>query len=73
VIESLTVGTGGLAFPFEEAQTAAKTICDELRNNRYLLSYFPSNTSSFDAKRLFLIGDEGIAVRTKEFQPPNVK
>lgn len=73
VIEELTTGTGGLAFPFEESQTAAKAICDELRKNRYLLSYFPSNTSSFDAKRLFLIGDEGITIRTKAFQPPNVK
>ena len=73
VIEELTTGTGGLAFPFEESQTAAKAICDELRKNRYLLSYFPSNTSSFDAKRLFLLGDEGITIRTKAFQPPNVK
>jgi Ca-activated chloride channel homolog len=73
VIEELTTGTGGLAFPFEEAQTAAKTICDELRSNRYLLSYFPNNTSSFDAKRIFLLGDEGITIRTKAFQPPNVK
>jgi Ca-activated chloride channel homolog len=73
VIEDLVVGTGGLVFPFEEAQTAAKTICDELRSNRYLLSYFPNNTSTFDAKRLFLIGDEGLTVRTKLFHPPNVK
>jgi Ca-activated chloride channel homolog len=73
VIEDLVTGTGGLVFPFEEAQTAAKTICDELRSNRYLLSYFPNNTSTFEAKRLFLIGDEGLTVRTKLFHPPNVK
>ena len=35
------------------------TICDELRNNRYLLSYFPTNTSSYDARRVFLLGQEG--------------
>jgi hypothetical protein len=31
VINQLTEGTGGKAFPLEEAQTAAKFICDELR------------------------------------------
>lgn len=73
VIRQLTEGTGGRAFPFEEARGAAKQICDELRKNRYLLSYLPTNTSSYDARRLFLIADEGIAVRTKNAQPPNIK
>ena len=73
VITQLTEGTGGKAFPLEEAQTAAKFICDELRRNRYLLSYQPLNTSNFDAKRVFLIADKGITVRTKTAQPPNVK
>lgn len=73
VISQLTEATGGLAFPFEEAQTAAKTICDELRSNRYLLSYQPQNTSTYNAKRVFLMADEGISVRTKLFQPPNIK
>jgi Ca-activated chloride channel homolog len=73
VIQDLTEGTGGKIFDFEEPQVAAKAICDELRKNRYLLSYFPTNTSSFDAKRLFLIADEGITARTKNAQPPNVK
>jgi hypothetical protein len=57
----------------EEAQTAAKFICDELRRNRYLLSYSPLNTSTYDARRVFLVADEGITVRTKNAQPPNVK
>ncbi len=73
VIKQLTEETGGQVFPFEEAQSAAKTICDELRSNRYLLSYVPINTSSFDARKVFLIGDEGIALRTKTMHPPNVK
>jgi len=72
-ITKLTEGTGGKVFPIEESQTAAKFICDELKKNRYLLSYFPTNTSSFDARRVFLIADEGISVRTKNAQPPNVK
>ncbi len=73
VITQLTEGTGGKIFPIDEAATAAKFICDELKKNRYLLSYFPANTSSYDARRVFLIADEGIAVRTKNAQPLNVK
>lgn len=73
VITQLTEGTGGQAFPFEEAQAAAKAICDELRKNRYLLSYSPRDFSSYDARRVFVIADEGIKIRTKNAQPPNVK
>jgi len=73
VINQLTEGTGGTAFDFENAQDAAKSICDELRRNRYLLSYSSLNSSTFDAKRLFLVADQGITVRTKQAQPPNVK
>ncbi len=73
VITQLTEGTGGKIFSIDEAQTAAKFICDELKKNRYLLSYSPVNTSSFDARRVFLIADEGITVRTKNAQPPNIK
>lgn len=73
VLNQLAEGTGGKVFPLEEAQTAAKAICDELRNNRYLLSYIPVNMSSYDARTVFLTAGEGIAVRTKTAQPPNVK
>jgi Ca-activated chloride channel family protein len=73
VINQLTEGTGGLVFPLDDAKNAAKTICDELKKNRYLLSYFPANTSSFDARRILLTADEGITIRTKMFHPPNVK
>lgn len=73
VLSQLTEGTGGRTFSFDEPQAAAKAICDELRNNRYLLSYFPTNTSSYDARRVFLMGQEGITIRTKSAQPPNIK
>ena len=73
VVTRLAEETGGRVFPFEEAQSAAKAICDELRKNRYLLSYQPTNTSSYDARKVFLIADEGISVRTKTMHPPNVK
>jgi Ca-activated chloride channel family protein len=73
VLTQLTEGTGGRSFSFDDPSTAAKAICDELRNNRYMLSYFPTNTSSYDARRVFLLGQEGITVRTKNAQPPNIK
>lgn len=73
VIDKITEGTGGKAFSIDEAQSAAKFICDELRKNRYLLSYTPTNFSSYDSRRVFLIADEGISVRTKTAQPPNIK
>lgn len=73
VISQLTEGTGGMAFQLDEAQAAAKFVCDELRRNRYLLSYLPQNTSTYDARRVFLLADEGIAIRTKAAQPPNIK
>lgn len=73
VIEEVTKDTGGVAFPFAKAKEAAKFICDELRKNRYLLSYFPTNTSSYDARRLFVTGGEGIKIRLKASQPPNIK
>jgi Ca-activated chloride channel family protein len=73
VITRFAEETGGKVFPFEEAPTAAKYICDELRKNRYLLSYMPTNSSSYDARKLFLLADEGIAVRMKAAHPPNVK
>jgi Ca-activated chloride channel homolog len=73
VMTGLAEGTGGQVFPFDEPQKGAKAICDELRKNRYLLSYSPANTSSFDARKLFIIADAGISVRTKSAHPPNVK
>lgn len=73
VMNRLAEETGGKVFPFEEASTAAKFICDEMRKNRYLLSYMPTNTSAYDARKLFLVAGEGISVRMKASQPPNVK
>ncbi|MFN2501816.1 MAG: hypothetical protein ABR530_07385, partial [Pyrinomonadaceae bacterium] len=73
VVTRLAEETGGRVFPFDEAQAAAKSICDELRKNRFLLAYQPANTSSYDARKIFIVADEGIAVRTKAMHPPNVK
>ena len=73
IMTQLAEDTGGKVFPFEEASNAAKFICDELRKNRYLLSYTSTNSTAYDARKLLLIGDEGITLRLKTTQPPNVK
>ena len=73
IVTQIAEQTGGLVFPFTDASTAAKTICDELRKSRFLLSYQPADASSYDARTLLLVGDEGVSLRTKAAQPPNVK
>jgi Ca-activated chloride channel homolog len=73
VLSQLTEYTGGTIFDFENAQDAAKSICDELRHNRFLLSYSSPNSATYDARRVFLVADKGINVRTKQAHPPNVK
>lgn len=71
VVDKLVEATGGLVFPIEETTEAAKTICDELRKNRFVLSYIPSSAPFGEARRLLVAGDEGIIVRSKSMQQPN--
>jgi Ca-activated chloride channel family protein len=71
VIEKLAEGTGGRIFSIKEPREAAKAICDELRKNRYLLSYAPTNIAYGDTRRLLIVADSGIHVRSKTLQPPN--
>ena len=71
VIDKLAEGTGGQIFSIDEPQVAAKAICDELRQNRYVLSYVPSNAPFGQARSLLVVGNEGITVRSKSMQQPN--
>lgn len=71
VIEKLVEGTGGLVFPIDEGVEAAKSVCDELRKNRYVLSYVPSSVPFGESRRLLVVGDQGITIRSKSMQPPN--
>lgn len=71
VIDKLVEGTGGVIFSIDEPAVAAKAICDELKKNRYVLSYLPSNAPLGEPRNLLIAGDEGIAVRSKTVQPPN--
>jgi len=71
VIEKLVEGTGGVTFSIDDPTLAAKSICDELRKNRYVLSYIPSNAPFGEARSLLVLGDQGIVVRAKTAQQPN--
>jgi len=70
VIQKLVDGTGGRIFPISDPQTAAKSICDELRKNRYLLAYSPSSIPFGETRRILLLGSDGVTVRSKTAQPP---
>ena len=71
VIDKLAEGTGGQIFSIDEPQLAASAICDELRKNRYVLSYVPSSTPFGQARSLLVVGNEGITIRAKSMQQPN--
>jgi Ca-activated chloride channel homolog len=71
VIDKLAEGTGGQIFSIDEPQVAAKAICDELRKNRYVLSYVPSSAPFGQARSLLVVGNQGITIRAKSMQQPN--
>ena len=71
VIDKLAEGTGGQIFSIDEPGVAAKAICDELRKNRYTLSYVPSSAPFGQARALLVVGNQGITVRAKSMQPAN--
>jgi Ca-activated chloride channel homolog len=71
VIDKLAEGTGGQIFSIDEPGVAAKAICDELRKNRYTLSYVPSSAPFGQARALLVLGNQGITVRAKSMQQPN--
>ena len=71
VIDKLAEGTGGQIFSIDEPSVAAKAICDELRQNRYVLSYVPSSAPFGQPRSLLVLGNQGITVRSKSMQQPN--
>src|ERR1044072_1001884 len=70
-IQKLTEGTGGRVLSVNDSRDAAKSICDELRKNRYVLAYTPTSLPLYDARRLLALAHAGILKRHKMQQPGN--
>jgi VWFA-related protein len=71
-LAKLTEGTGGKIFSIDdEVKDAVKEICDELRNDRYQLTYYPEGINPIN-KRLLLISasDATVRLRYKGWHPP---
>ncbi len=71
-LKRLTEGTGGRIFKMEDdIKISVKEICDELRNDRYQLTYFPEGINPIN-KRLLLISttDATVKLRYKGWHPP---
>jgi Ca-activated chloride channel family protein len=74
VIKQLVEGTGGRILTVDDPREAAKSICDELRKNRYVLAYNPVGASIYDNRRLLLVpSDDAIQLRAKAQQPARIK
>jgi VWFA-related protein len=72
VLRQLTDGTGGRIYPIDgDVKTAIKELCDEMRNDRYLLSYYPEGINPIN-KRLILLSstDPTVTLRYKGWHPP---
>jgi VWFA-related protein len=71
-LKQLTEGTGGKIYSIDDdVKDSVKNICDELRNNRYQLTYYPEGINSIN-KRLLLISssDATVQLRYKGWHPP---
>src|SRR5262245_26202068 len=71
-LKQLAEGTGGKIYSIDDdVKTSVKEICDELRNNRYQLTYYPEGINPIN-KRLLLISssDATIQLRYKGWHPP---
>jgi len=72
VMKQLTQGTGGKIYSIDdEVKESVKNICDELRNDRYQLTYYPEGVNPIN-KRLLLISssDATVQLRYKGWHPP---
>ena len=72
-LEQLTVGTGGKIYPIDsDIKQAVKEICDELRNERYQLTYYPEGINPINKRNLLLTSsDSSVVLRFKGSHPPH--
>ena len=72
-LEQLTASTGGKIFSVDgDIKSAVKEICDELRNERYQLTYYPEGVNYINKRLLLLTSSDGsLQLRTKYSHPPH--
>ncbi len=72
-LEQLTSGTGGKIFSIDgDIREAVKEICDEQRNERYSLTYYPEGVNVINKRYLLLSSfDHSVVTRLKGFHPPH--
>ncbi len=72
-LEQLTVGTGGKIYSIDgDIKQAIKEICDEQRNERYQLTYYPEGINPINKRHLLLTShDSSVVLRFKGFHPPH--
>lgn len=72
-LEQLTLGTGGRIYAIEgDIKEAVKEICDEQRNERYQLTYYPEGINPIIKRHLLLTStDSSVVLRLKGFHPPH--
>ena len=71
-LKQLAEGTGGKIYSIDDdVKTSVKEICDEMRNNRYQLTYYPEGINPIN-KRLLLLStsDQTLKLRYKGWHPP---
>lgn len=71
-LNKLVEGTGGKIFKMEDdIKQSVKEICDELRNNRYQLTYYPDGINPINKRLLLLTStDATVKLRYKGWHPP---
>lgn len=72
-LEQLTNGTGGKIYAIDsDIKQAVKEICDEQRNERYQLTYYPEGINPIIKRHLLLTStDSSVVLRLKGFHPPH--
>ncbi|MBL8202846.1 MAG: VWA domain-containing protein [Blastocatellia bacterium] len=72
-LEQLTVGTGGKIYSIDgDIKQAVKEICDEQRNERYQLTYYPEGINPINKRHLLLTSyDSSVVLRFKGSHPPH--
>ncbi len=72
-LELLTTGTGGKIYPIDgDIKEAVKEICDEVRNRRYQLTYYPEGISPINKRRILIsTREDTLHIRYKGWHPPH--